>query len=272
MHEGPLQANSMNLRQPDELRYYTFASLEDAGVTHAVFTRRGGVSPEPWASLNVGGLVGDEKERIIENRRRSFQVLGKPPESIYDVWQVHGRDVVSAFSPRPLDFPHVKADAILTDTEGISLFMRFADCVPVLLFDPDRRVVGLAHAGWQGTVKRTVSATVDAMRDRYGVNPVNILAAIGPSIAAHHYEVGPEVIEQVESAFGMDAARLITTNGDSTHGQFDLWAANRLILEESGVKNIEITDFCTACRLEDWYSHRGEKGKTGRFGVLIALS
>jgi len=262
----------MPFHQPDDVRYFTFASLSDAGVRHAAFTRRGGVSPRPWESLNVGGLVGDDPVRVVENRRRCFQTVGYQPESMYDVWQVHGDDVICTSAPRPLDVPHRRADVILTDRPGVNLFMRFADCVPVFLYDPRRVVVGLAHAGWQGTVKRTVSAAIVAMHDEYGSNPGDILAGIGPSIGAHHYEVGSDVVGQVRAAFGEDAdALLVSPNGHEHPVQFDLWAANRLILEDSGVRHIELAGLCTACHPEDWFSHRGEKGQTGRFGVLIGL-
>jgi YfiH family protein len=262
----------MPFNQTENVRYFTFDTLQDGGIKHAVFTRQGGTSPHPWESLNVGGLVGDDPERVIENRRRCFGAVGRVPETMYDVWQVHGNDVVRADAPRPANTPHLKADAILTDRPEVTLFMRFADCVPVLLADPRRRVVGLAHAGWLGTVRRTVAAAVNAMVEQYRSNPADVIACMGPSIGAHHYEVGSEVIEQVRHTFGAEANSLLAaSNGDKQRAQFDLWAANRLILEQSGVKQIEMAGLCTACNLDDWYSHRGEGGKTGRFGVLIGL-
>lgn len=259
----------MPFHQPDSIRYFTFDSFDDAGVIHAVFTRRGGVSPEPWASLNVGGLRGDDPARVLENRVLSFRTLNRIPESVYDVWQVHSAEVISTDLPRA-NLPHRKADAILTDRPAITLFMRFGDCVPVLLYDPIHKVVGISHAGWQGTVKKTVAATVRTMDSRYGSQPREILAAIGPSIAAHHYQVGLDVAEQVRRAFP-DASSLLLNEKDKEI-TLDLWAANRLILEQAGVTQIEIAGLCTACHLEDWYSHRAEAGLTGRFGVLIALN
>jgi YfiH family protein len=138
-----------------------------------------------------------------------------------------------------------------------------------LLHDPVREVVGVAHAGWMGTVNGIVSETVKTMQTAYRSNPQDILAAIGPSIAVHHYEVGPEGVTQVESAFGNDADELLVRDDESTH--FDLWRANQLLLEKAGIRNIEISGICTACNLHDWFSHRGEYGETGRFGALIAL-
>lgn len=259
----------MPFHQLDSIHYYTFDSFDDAGAIHGVFTRRGGVSPAPWASLNVGGLRGDDPKNVYKNRVLSFQAFNRAPDSVYDVWQVHSTDVITTTGRRPMSVRHRKADAILSDRPEVTLFMRFGDCVPILLFDPFREVIGVAHAGWLGTVNGIVTETIMTMEAVYHSNPKDILAAIGPSIAAHHYEVGPEVVEQVEAAFGHDAKYLLEYTGEAIH--LDLWKANHVLLERSGVRNIENPAICTACNLKDWYSHRGESGKTGRFGVLIAL-
>ncbi len=250
------------------IRYYAF-DLFPRGLVQAVFTRQGGISPAPWDSLNVGGTVGDDKERVQENRQRSFNALGRGLESLFDVWQVHSADAVFADAPRPPELDHYKADIIFTDKPGVTLYMRFADCVPILLHDPQKNVAGIAHAGWLGTVRATSSAAVRAMTEHYGSRREDIQAAIGPSIGVDHYEVGPDVIARVNETFGADATKLIEVRDGKTY--LDLWAANRLQLEQSGVRQIEVAGLCTACHLEDWYSHRAEKGKTGRFGALIAL-
>jgi YfiH family protein len=252
-----------------QIRYYR-SELLDSSVHHGFFSRQGGVSPAPWATLNLGGTVGDDPERVRENRGRALAALGCEPASVYDVWQVHGVDVSFADAPRPPDQPHVKADIILTDNPQVTLMMRFADCVPVLLFDPVRRVAGLAHAGWLGTVRGAVRSAVEAMHSHYGSRPADIQAVIGPSIGPDHYEVGADVIAQVQESFGDAAPGLLPVKGSRTI--FDLWAANRLQLENAGVKQIETAGLCTVCHNEDWFSHRGEKGRTGRFGAIIALS
>lgn len=259
----------MPFHQHNGIRVYRF-DLFPRDIVQGVFTRRGGVSPAPWDSLNVGGTVGDERERVQRNRMRSFEVLGRHLDSMFDVWQVHSADVVFAEAPRPPEARYQKADIIFTDRPEVTLYMRFADCVPILLHDPNRRVVGLAHAGWLGTVRRTAAAAVQAMQDHYGSKAEDIRAAIGPSIGPDHYEVGPDVIAQVEQSFGRQASDLIHAHGTKTH--LDLWRANRLQLEQAGVRQVETAGICTACHLEDWYSHRAEKGKTGRFGALIALN
>jgi YfiH family protein len=259
----------MPFHQKDSLRYYTFDSFDDEGVLQAAFTRLGGTSPAPWAKLNLGSLVGDKLEHVEENRRRIFKAIGRPIESLFDVWQVHGTEVICAEIPRPLSAPHQKADVILTDNPEVTLLMRFADCVPILFFDPIHKVVGLAHAGWQGTVKRVAEAAVSAMRSAYGSRAEDLLAAIGPSIGVGHYEIGPDVIQEVQHAFGADSASLLPDHNGFV--KFDLWAANRLVLEDAGVRCIETAGICTACHVEDWFSHRGEQGQTGRFGVVIGL-
>ena len=257
----PFQTNS-------GLRYYQF-DLFQGNLTHALFTRAGGVSPEPWTGLNVGATVGDDLQRVRENRNRMITALGRDPETVYDVWQVHGVEVAIAAAPRLPETPHLHADAILTDQPSVTLVMRFADCVPVLLHDPVRGVVGIAHAGWMGTVKGTVCAAVDAMQTRFGSRPADIRAGIGPAIGPDHYEIGADVAAQVRSAFGDQAAHLLEERNGATF--FDLWSANRLHLERAGVGQIEVAGICTACHTEDWFSHRAEKGRTGRFGAVIAL-
>ncbi|MGB7875257.1 MAG: peptidoglycan editing factor PgeF, partial [Anaerolineales bacterium] len=258
----------MPFSQQNGLRYYTFEIFPN-NITQAVFTRLGGVSPYPWDSLNVGGSIGDDITHVRENRIRSFKALGRAPESIHDVWQVHSADVVYADAPRPLDMDYQKADILLTDNPQVTLFMRFADCTPILLYDPQKQVIGIVHSGWLGTVRSAASAAVRAMQEHYGSNPTDILAAIGPSIGPDHYEIGEDVITQVQTTFGADAEALLEGHGESIH--FNLWKANRVLLDRAGVKQIEFAEICTACHPEDWFSHRGEHGKTGRFGALIAL-
>ena len=250
------------------VRYFQFQSFPDS-IVHAVFTRQGGVSPAPWNSLNVGGSVGDALPNVRENRIRAFTALKRDPESLFDLWQVHGTRAVFASEPRQPNSHEDKGDLIFTDNPKVTLFMRFADCTPLLFSDESLGIVGIAHAGWQGTVLGVATAAIKAMQEEYGSKPENIQAAIGPSIGVDHYEVGDNVIEQVHTTFGKDAESLLPKIGARRH--FDMLAANRVQLEKAGVTQIEAANLCTACHLEDWYSHRAEKGKTGRFGAIIAL-
>lgn len=259
----------MQLIQSGDVRYYRFEMLSSLNIAHAVITRHGGVSPVPWATLNLGATVGDDLERVKENRKKAFEAVGRDINAYYDVWQVHSNRVICANSPRNPEQPHEKADAILTNTPGLTLFMRFADCVPILLCDPARKVIGVVHAGWMGTIKQVVVSAVEKMISEYNSSPSDIIAAIGPSICQQHYEVGKEVVNEVHKSFHSDAHRFIRNyNG---HYLFNLWEANKYLLEKIGVEQIEVSGICTACHLEDWFSHRGEAGKTGRFGVMIGL-
>ena len=256
----------MPFHHQDNLRFFQFNTLQ---ARHAIFTRHGGLSPEPWGSLNVGGTVGDDLTRVRTNRNLSLKVLDCSPDSVFDVWQVHSADVVCATAPRPDSESVRQADIILTDKPELTLYMRFADCVPILFHDPCKGVVGVAHAGWVGTVRDVATASVNAMRKQYGSNPADIIAGIGPSIGPDHYEVGSDVILQVIQKFGDDSELLLKSNNGKIH--FDLWKTNRLLLERAGVEQIEVAEICTACNTNDWFSHRAEKGRTGRFGALITL-
>jgi YfiH family protein len=258
----------MSFSQQDGIRYYRFDIFPDT-VTHGVFTRRGGTSPAPWESLNVGSTVGDELARVHENRDRTFAAFGRKPGSLFDVWQVHSADVVCAEAPRDPSASLVQADVILTDRPEVTLYMRFADCVPVLLHDPVKKVIGIAHAGWLGTVRGAARAAVQSMTTQYGSRPEHILAAIGPSIGPDHYEIGPDVSLQIQEAFDGQAGDLLKKRKKRLY--LDLWKANARQLQEAGVLNVEVAGICTACHLEDWFSHRAENGRTGRFGALIAL-
>jgi polyphenol oxidase len=253
-----------------DIQYFSFDSFSNQPIIHGFFMRHGGVSPIPWKSLNTAQTVGDSRENIIENRRRIFHTIHRPVESLYDVWQVHSSDVICTDTPRPLETPHLKADAIATNRLNVTLFMRFADCVPIMLYDPSHHAVSLVHAGWKGTVNKIVKNAVETLQVHYQSNPAEILAGIGPSIGPDHYEIGPDVVEQVELSFANEAARLLhTVNG---HVHLDLWQSNAFTLLQAGVKKIEIAGICTGCHKEDWFSHRVENGKTGRFGAILALS
>lgn len=258
----------MSFHEQNGLRYYSFDIFSNA-VTQAIFTRRGGVSPAPWHSLNLGGSVGDDPARVAENRMHVFQTMGRDHASIHDVWLVHGTSIVYADAPRPLEQPSAKADILLTNNPEVSLYMRFGDCVPIMLHDPIKKVIGLAHAGWMGTVNGVAKAAVEGMQTRYDCKPEDIVAGIGPSIGVDHYEVGADVISQFQENHNHNADHVLQIRNGSTF--LDLWTANSIQLQNAGVEQIQVSGVCTACHLDDWFSHRAEKGKTGRFGALMAL-
>jgi YfiH family protein len=258
----------MTFHYKDAVKYFSFSSFGE-DVRHGIFTRLGGISPSPWDSLNMGGTVGDEANRVSHNRQLAFNALDLDPKTIFDVWQEHGTTVALADKPRLPDAPHQKADIILTDRSDVTLVMRLADCTPIFLHDPVKKVIGLVHTGWLGTVHSAVKVAVEAMVKNYTCTPGDIQAGIGPSIGPDHYEVGEDVAEEVIKTFGINNS-ILHSKGNGKY-LFDLWEANRLLLETCGVKKIEISGLCTVCNLGDWFSHRAERGMTGRFGALFTL-
>lgn len=160
-------------------------------------------------------------------------------------------------------------DALVTREQGLPLFLRYADCVPILLWDPVQSAVGIVHAGWRGSVLRLVTRTFNTMRAQCGSHPSDIVACIGPSIGPCCYLIREDVASQVKNAFGAGTPLLIRREG---HLYFDLWNANRQQLDELGVSEIEVAQVCTAENIGDFYSARAEHDRTGRFGALIALS
>lgn len=260
----------MPFQNAGALRYFTFETLNSLPVTHAVFTRWGGASHGSYAELNVGATVGDEQAHVSENLERAFAAAGRPRSSMFDSWLAHGTYALVAKAPRPPEWARPpKADIILTNRPEVTLFMRYADCVPILLVDPVKNAISLAHAGWRGTVQKVVAKAVEAMQKEYGTQPGDLVACIGPAICTDHYQVGADVVNEVRTAFGTSAEKLLPNLSGSAH--FDLVSANRLTLQEAGVRRIEVSDLCTAANTEDWFSHRASGGRTGRFGVLLAL-
>ncbi|MFW5714683.1 MAG: peptidoglycan editing factor PgeF [Brevefilum sp.] len=259
----------MGFHHQHGLRYYQFDLFNNLPIFHAVLTRKGGVSKPPFHSLNTGGTVGDDSDAVLENHRRIYEALGYPFDSRFDVWQVHGTQILAADRPRPVGSPHLKADGILTDKPGITLFMRFADCVPILLYDPQNQVIGIAHSGWKGTCQKIAAAAIEKMHEQYGSKATDILAAIGPSICSSCYEVGDEIYRAFQDTFTCKTDQFFQRKNNTWY--LDLWRANQYILHDAGVTQLEIAEICTACHHDDWYSHRAEGAKTGRFGVLMAL-
>ncbi len=251
------------------LVYYQFDSFDNAAIDHAIFTRKGGSSKGLYFSLNLGGTNGDDPVAVHANHEKLFKVFGRPYSSRFDVWQVHGKTIMFSEAPRPPEKKHPPADGIFTDKPDVTLIMRFADCVPLVFHDPVQKVVGIVHAGWQGTLLRIGAEAVQEIQKRYGSLASNLRVGLGPSICGKCYQVGEEVRKQFLKAWGGEAEQFFST---TPNGLFlDLWGANEWVLRQAGVSQIENSGFCTAEHLDEWYSYRKEKGITGRFAVVIAL-
>jgi YfiH family protein len=255
-------------RQSGSLRYLQFNSLARPEISHAIFTRHGGVSPSPWAELNFGRSVGDDLDRVRRNHALALTALDRDPGSVFDAWQVHSSTPIVARRPRSVD-PAPRGDILVTGERRVTLVMRFADCVPVFLFDPVHSVIALVHAGWKGTVDQASRIAVQTLVDEFGSRTPDLVAGIGPSIGPDHYVIGTDVADAFRASFGNDADRhLIQADGQL---RLDLWAANEHLLKLQGVRSVEVSGICTACHTQDWYSHRAEQGRTGRFGAVFGL-
>ncbi len=247
-------------------------------LTQAIFTRLGGVSSSPYHSLNFSSTVGDDPLAVEQNIQLACQTLGFTPAETVSCYQVHGADILT-IEPTHTSGIIGQADGLVTNIPKVYLLLRFADCTPLIFFDPVRNIVGLAHAGWRGTVQNVAGATVQAMV-KLGCRPADIIAVIGPSIGSCCYEVGTEVVQATRLAFN-SPEMLFYAGGQNLKNwsdilardtvYFDMATANHRQLEASGLKQIVQTHICTACQVTQFFSHRAEGGRTGRFGVMIGL-
>lgn len=262
------------LTQAGALMLGRFGALRSLGLQHFMSTRLGGCSPRPWDSLNLGYHVEDASERVSANRRLFCAAAGARAEDVVSLQQVHGTTVAvvgeadrgrGAFSwEGALD----ATDAVVTAAPGVPLLLLVADCVPVLLFDPRRRVLGLAHAGWKGTVAGIAAATLAVMQERFGSRPADCVAAFGPSIGACCYAVGEAVLERLPPGL---PPQLLPCREGQVH--LDLRGLNAWLLRQAGVPEGNLLDAgcCTCCRKDVFFSHRGDSGRSGRLGLLAWL-
>jgi len=249
-----------------DLRYYQFESLNKPGIFQGIFTRLGGSSPDPWNSLNLGGTVGDADERVNKNLSKLLAAIGGSNDDLVQIRQIHSKDVIIA--DQAMDGIN-HGDAMITNQPGLILLMRFADCVPIIFYDPITRTAGIAHAGWKGTAQEISLETVRRMEENFGSKPSNLIVGIGPSIGPDHYLVGKEVISEIKQAFPSKWNQILIYSPDGV--KLDLWKANQISLEKAGVTSIEISNICTGCHTDEWFSHRAENGRTGRFAAVVSL-
>ncbi len=251
------------------LPYFQFATFPNGDTSHAVFTRQGGVGTFPFASLNLSVSVPDDKATVYANRRRAYGLFGRDTDTVVHAHLVHGNSVaIVSQANNGTWISHV--DGILTNEPGCALTMNYADCTPIFLLDPVQRAIGLGHAGWQGTMKDLPGAMVRQMVAVFGTNPAELIAGIGPCIGVCCYEVDEPVISQAQERFGL-GNEVLVRQAAKARPHFDLVHANYLNLAGAGVQQIEFSGLCTACRTDLFFSHRAEKGRTGRFGTIFVL-
>jgi len=271
---------SFSLRYGEQGVWYgTFSSLEDSGLQQAVSTRFGGVSENAYASLNLALHNGDEVDKVLKNRDIFARGLGVDPAMLCTCEQVHGTAVFkvskneAGAGSKTYETAISATDALITNEKGLPLFLFFADCTPILFFDPEHRAIGIAHGGWKGTVGKIAQKTLLAMKREFGTLADQCLVAIGPSIGPCCYEVDAYVKNQFVEAFPAAEKQIISPGTSANKWMLDLWAANRIQLEEIGVKpdHIDVAGVCTKCNADVFFSYRADNGKTGRIGALLCL-
>jgi YfiH family protein len=234
---------------------------QSAHIRHGFYGRQGGVSDGVYASLNCGPGSGDLRERVVENRRRALENLsGGSHAKLVTLYQVHSAQAVTVTAPWEIGGAP-EADAVATNVPGIALGILTADCAPVLLADPEARIIGAAHAGWKGAEAGIIESVVAAM-EGLGASRARILAAIGPAISQANYEVGPEFVSRFLARDSTNAV-FFAPSMRAGHSQFDLEAYVAARLTEAGVGGIERLAACTYARESDFFSfrrttHRGE--------------
>lgn len=287
--------------------------LQFPELAHGIFTRLGGYSKTPYWGLNISVSSGDDFENVLRNRLLALQTLELESYPCATAWLIHSADVLTlsesegedTWDDWRTDWPHRsyqvdgheltwttkprrKADAIITKRRGVALAISSADCVPLMLYDPAQRAIGMVHAGWRGTARGIAAITVHAMCEQFGSQPRDIRAGIGPSIGPCCYEVS-EVVrglflgdlqfvamptnERFRNLVRESAVFSIKHLPGYRSLRLDLWETNRKQLLMAGVlpEHIELPGICTSCEKHRFFSHRGEHGKTGRSPSIIAL-
>ena len=252
----------------------------ETGIQHGFSTRKGGVSKEHLASLNLSFSVEDAKENVLENFRRIGERFGKTPEDFVLSKQSHETKVLKVgMKDRgkgiTKDRDYEGIDALITDEEGLILSCFSADCVPILFYDPIHKAVGACHSGWRGTKGKILQNVVEEMRKHFSSNPAEILIAIGPSICKEQYVVSEDLalsfLEDYPDVGENSSSPIQRISKDKF--QLDLWDLNRRIALDSGIKeeHISISGYCTMENPELFFSHRYSQGKRGLQGAFICL-
>ena len=259
--------------------YLSFPMFRDTGlVTDGFSTRLGGVSEGCFSSLNLSFDRGDDRAAVAENFRRMGEALGVRCEDMVLSQQTHTTNIRIVTDEdrgkgitRERDYTDI--DGLITNVPGICLVTTYADCVPLYFLDPAKKVIALSHSGWRGTVGKIGKKTVELMHVKFGSDPADILAAVGPSVCQDCYEVSADVIDRFKEVFDRSAWDELFYEKPDGKYQLDLWKANEKIFLEAGIRkdHIAVTNVCTHCNSEILYSHRAMGDKWGNLCAFLAL-
>ncbi len=264
--------------QENIVSYLEFEAFKkQSWLTHAFSTRLGGVSCGCFASMNLGFGRGDDAA-VAENYRRLGKAVGFDWTKVVLSHQTHTTNVrlvtkedAGKGTVRERDYTDV--DGLITNEPGLPLVTFYADCVPLYFADLKNKAIGLSHSGWRGTVGRMGEQTLKAMHEAFGTNPQDVIAAVGPSICGDCFEVGSEVVAEFANAFSKEQMKLLCHAGNGDRSYIDLWKANRIVLEEAGIpeQNISVTNLCTRCNPDLLYSHRIMGAQRGNLAAVLMI-
>lgn len=276
-HESKMR---MKQNRTGQIEYLTFPLIEQTGLVRHLFTTRlGGVSRDIYGTMNLSYTRGDDKDAVDENFRRIAGVLKCELGDIVCSDQTHTvnlRVAVRKDGGKGIVIPrdYTDIDGLLTDEPGLVLATFYADCVPLYFVDVKKRAIALAHSGWRGTVARMGRCVTDKMKEVYGTDPADIVAAVGPSICQECYEVSEDVADAFAQEFRRQGQvdEILQSKGGGKY-QLDLWRANEIVLKEAGIpaERIQVTDICTCHNSEYLFSHRASKGRRGNLGAFMGL-
>lgn len=262
-------------KRKDDLLYISIPAWEEKGVCAAFSSRQGGKSAVPYDSLNLGLHVGDQHETVLSNRQRFLHALELELDDVVCCQQVHGSQVAvvgdhhRGLGAYTLSTALADYDAMITKSPGLVLMSFYADCIPIFFFDPIKQVIGLAHAGWKGTMAHIAAETVRSMKREFQVDPADIQVFIGPGIDQCCFEIKDDLKAKVQREFTAVHDIIIK---DERGYFWDLKATNRKTLLSEGIlpQHILSSKLCTRCEPR-FYSYRRDLGNTGRMGAVLAL-
>lgn len=271
------QNHSTIINEKNGVVFLTFPKLVKAGVKHGFSTRLGGVSTGVLGTMNLSFTRGDLRENVQENFRRIADAIGFEADKLVFSAQIHETELRKVTKENCgegiLRETKPGIDGLATNETEVPLYTSYADCVPLLFFDPEKKVVAMAHSGWRGTAARIGAKMIRFMEEEYGSHAENIIAAIGPSICRNCYEVSEDVAQAFRKTFLPEQFTQIFDEKGQGKYQLDLWEANRIILTEAGIlpNHLDITDLCTCCNSDKLFSHRASQGQRGNMGCFMCL-
>lgn len=265
--------------QEENLPLFRFPTLEGLGIVdHAYSTRFGGCSEGVYASMNLSFTRGDDPDCVRENFRRMAAALGIREDRFVFGYQTHSANVrlvteEDAGKGVTREREYRDVDALVTDRPSLALSVFWADCVPLFFVDPCRPAIGVAHSGWKGTEARIGRIVVEKMRQAFGTDPAKLLCAIGPSICGDCYEISSDLAERFAAAFPGQGASILRPAPGQGKFLLDLWQANRIVLQEAGVRpeRILVTDLCTKCNPAWFFSHRAQGEARGGNAAFLMI-